>query len=57
MTALRALFTTLRALVSGLLQRRLGVLLPLVLLLTALGGLFALAAAAPALSPFVYLLF
>jgi hypothetical protein len=57
MTALRALFTTLRALVGGLLQRRLGVLLPLVLLLTALGGLFALAAAAPALSPFVYLLF
>jgi hypothetical protein len=38
-------------------ERRLGWLAPVVVLLLGLGGLLALAAAAPAISPFVYLLF
>ncbi|MBM4365916.1 MAG: hypothetical protein FJ090_05655 [Deltaproteobacteria bacterium] len=38
-------------------ERRLGWLSPVVFLLLGLGGLLALAAAAPAISPFVYLLF
>ncbi len=52
-----AWLSTLRELVGWLRERRLGWLAPLVFLLIGLGGLFALAAAAPALSPFVYLLF
>lgn len=52
-----AWLSTLRELAGWLRERRLGRLAPLVFLLIGLGGLFALAAAAPALSPFVYLLF
>ncbi len=38
-------------------ERKLGWLSPVVFLVLGLGGLLALAAAAPAISPFVYLLF
>ncbi len=57
MKTLRALLDTLGQVVLWLQQRRLGWLAPLVLVLLALGSLFALAAAVPAVSPFVYLLF
>ncbi len=54
---LRAFFSTLSELFLWLKERRLGWLAPLVFILVSLGGLFALAAAVPAISPFVYLLF
>jgi hypothetical protein len=57
MPFLRALLQTLRVIPSWLRERRLGWLSPLVFLLVGLGGLFALAATAPAIAPFVYLLF
>jgi hypothetical protein len=57
MKTLRALLDTLGQVVLWLKQRRLGWLAPLVMVLLALGSLFALAAAVPAVSPFVYLLF
>lgn len=57
MTRLRAVLSTLVEIVAWLRARGLLVLAPLVFLLLGLGGVFALAAAAPALSPFVYLLF
>ena len=57
MKKLRALLSTLTELLVWLRERRLGWLAPVVFVLVALGGLFALAAAVPAVSPFVYLLF
>ena len=54
---LQAILATLRELMGWLRARGLGWLAPLVLILVALGGLLALAAAVPAASPFVYLLF
>jgi hypothetical protein len=57
MKTLRAILDTLGQTVLWLRERRLGWLAPLVLVLLALGLLFALAAAVPAVSPFVYLLF
>ncbi len=57
MRRLNTLLLSLREILSWLRQRRLGWLAPLVFVLLALGGLLALAAAAPAISPFVYLLF
>ena len=50
MKHLKALFATLGDMVAWLAAR-------LVFLLVGLGGLLALAAAVPAISPFVYLLF
>ncbi len=57
MNTLKALLETLGQVVLWLKERRLGWLAPLVMVLLALGLLFALAAAVPAVSPFVYLLF
>lgn len=57
MARLRAVLATLAQLVPWLRDRRLGGLAPLVFLLVALAGLLALAAAAPSLSPLVYVLF
>jgi len=57
MRRLQTLLLSLREILAWLRQRRLGWLAPLVFVLVALGGLLALAAAAPAVSPFVYLLF
>lgn len=57
MSRARAVGKTLGQLLPWLRQRRLLWLAPLVFLLVALGGILALAAAHPALSPFVYLLF
>ncbi len=57
MKHLKALFATLGDMVAWLAARRLAWLAPLVFLLVGLGGLLALAAAVPAISPFVYLLF
>ena len=57
MNTIKALLETLGQVVLWLKERRLGWLAPLVLVLLALGLLFALAAAVPAVSPFVYLLF
>lgn len=57
MKTLRAILETLGQVVLWLRERRLGWLAPLVMVLLALGLLFALAAAVPAVSPFVYLLF
>lgn len=57
MRRLQTLLLSLREVFSWLRERRLGWLAPLVFVLLALGGLLALAAAAPAISPFVYLLF
>jgi len=57
MKTLRAILDTLGQTVLWLRERRLGWLAPLVLVLMGLGLLFALAAAVPAVSPFVYLLF
>jgi predicted membrane channel-forming protein YqfA (hemolysin III family) len=55
--ALRAVLATVGAVFAWLRGRRLGFLAPLVFVLLGLGGLLALAAAVPAVSPFVYLLF
>jgi hypothetical protein len=52
-----ALLLSLREVFGWLHERKLGWLAPLVFVLLGLGGLLALAAAAPVLSPFVYLLF
>ena len=57
MSRLRALWATLADIVAWLSTRKLGWLAPLIFLLVGLGGLLALAAAVPAISPFVYLLF
>ena len=57
MNRIRAWLSTLREVMAWLKERNLGWLAPLVFLLLGLGMLLALAAAAPALSPFVYLLF
>ena len=57
MRQLRAIVDTLRAVISWLRGRRLGWLAPLIFILLGFGGLLALAAAVPAVSPFVYLLF
>jgi hypothetical protein len=57
MKTLEAILETLGQLMRWLKERNLGWLAPLVFLLIGLGGLLALAAAVPALSPFVYLLF
>ena len=57
MKTLKALVETLGQVVLWLRERRLGWMAPLVLVLLALGLVFALAAAVPAVSPFVYLLF
>lgn len=57
MRLVRSYLRTLSGLPTWLRERRLGWLTPLVILLVGLGGLLALAAAAPAISPFVYLLF
>lgn len=57
MQRLRAIFTTIGEITTWLRERRLAWLAPIVFLLVGLGGLLALAAAAPAISPFVYLLF
>lgn len=54
---LRSTASTLSEITAWLRERNLVRLAPLVFLLLGLGGLLALAAAAPALSPFVYLLF
>ena len=51
------MLATLGQILLWLRERKLGFLAPLVFLLLTLGGLLALAAAVPALSPFVYLLF
>ncbi len=53
----RSLSITVREVLRWLRVRRLGWLSPLVFLLLVMGGLLALAAAFPAASPFVYLLF
>jgi len=57
MKHLKALVATLGDMMVWLGARRLVWLAPLVFLLIGLGGLLALAAAVPAISPFVYLLF
>lgn len=57
MRRLKTLLLSLREIGSWLHERRLGWLAPLVFVLLAMGGLLALAAAAPSISPFVYLLF
>jgi Family of unknown function (DUF5989) len=57
MQQLRAILDTLRGVGAWLRARRLTWLAPLVFVLLGLGGLLALAAAVPAVSPFVYLLF
>ncbi|MCB9741269.1 MAG: hypothetical protein H6741_16940 [Alphaproteobacteria bacterium] len=57
MKRLRAILDNLRELLAWLRARKLGWLAPLVFVLVGMGGLLALAAAVPAISPFVYLLF
>lgn len=57
MSKLKAWTSTVGELMGWLRERKLGWLAPLVFLLVGLGGLLALAAAVPAVSPFVYLLF
>lgn len=57
MKRLKALLQTLGDVMAWLRARNLAWLAPLVFLLVGLGGLLALAAAVPAISPFVYLLF
>lgn len=57
MSQLRAGWQTLKHLAGWLRHRKLARFAPLVVILVGLGGLLALAAAAPAVSPFVYLLF
>lgn len=57
MKRLKALLKTLGDVMAWLRARNLAWLAPLVFLLVGLGGLLALAAAVPAISPFVYLLF
>ena len=57
MRRIRAFLDTLGEVVLWLRKRRLGWLAPLVFVLLSLGLLLALAAAVPAISPFVYLLF
>ena len=57
MSRLKALWATLGDIMGWLSARKLGWLAPLIFLLVGLGGLLALAAAVPAISPFVYLLF
>lgn len=57
MNRIRAMLDTLSELMDWLRERKLLWLAPLVFLLVGLGGVFALAAAVPAISPFVYLLF
>ncbi|MCB9745881.1 MAG: hypothetical protein H6740_25125 [Alphaproteobacteria bacterium] len=57
MTRIKAIFNNLREIVAWLQARGLGWLAPLVFILVGMGGLLALAAAVPAISPFVYLLF
>ncbi len=57
MKRLKALLKTLGDVMAWLRVRNLAWLAPLVFLLVGLGGLLALAAAVPAISPFVYLLF
>lgn len=57
MRRLAAIGRTLLEIMAWLRERRLGWLAPLVFVLVGLGGVLALAAAAPAISPFVYLLF
>jgi hypothetical protein len=57
MRRLAALWMSLGEVVGWLRERRLAWLAPLVFVLLGFGGLLALAAAAPAISPFVYLLF
>ena len=57
MKRLNALLKTLGDVMAWLRVRNLAWLAPLVFLLVGLGGLLALAAAVPAISPFVYLLF
>ncbi|MCP4807267.1 MAG: hypothetical protein GY913_25830 [Proteobacteria bacterium] len=57
MKRLNAILETLGEVFAWLKERRLAWLAPLVFLLLALGGMLALAAAVPAISPFVYLLF
>jgi hypothetical protein len=52
-----AFLVSLREVLGWLHERKLSWLAPLVFVLLGLGGLLALAAAAPVLSPFVYLLF
>ena len=57
MKTIAAIRQTIGAVFAWLRARKLGWLAPLVFLLLGLGGLLALAAAVPAISPFVYLLF
>ena len=57
MKSFKAILETLGQLMRWLRARNLAWLAPLVFLLVSLGGLLALAAAFPAISPFVYLLF
>lgn len=57
MKRLNAIFETLGEVMAWLRERKLAWLAPLVFFLLALGGLLALAATVPAISPFVYLLF
>ncbi len=57
MSQFRAGLQTLKHLAGWLRHRKLARFAPLVVILVGLGGLLALAAAAPAVSPFVYLLF
>lgn len=57
MNRLRAILETVRELGAWLRERKLGWLAPLIFILVGLGGILALAAAVPAISPFVYLLF
>ena len=57
MSKWKAWTSTVGELMGWLRERKLGWLAPLVFLLVGLGGLLALAAAVPAVSPFVYLLF
>lgn len=57
MKRLKAIFANLSEILAWLRARKLGWLAPLVFILVGMGGLLALAAAVPAISPFVYLLF
>ena len=57
MKRLKALIQTLGDVMAWLRARNLAWLAPLVFLLVGLGGLLALAAAVPAISSFVYMLF
>lgn len=57
MKRFNAILDTLKEVFGWLKERRLAWLAPLVFFLLMLGGLLALAATVPAISPFVYLLF